>query len=144
MDEITSLGGTILPLNRRRRDALMVFASRSAAKADKAPQAWVRETWDLETYEAKDLLKGNASEAVWEKIIRHRNGGWRVVLPIMGSVIGHSLEDFIEAERRELEHEAQARERRARELADAEAFLRRRPVAAVGAGSRPPNPRVHL
>lgn len=139
MDEIFTRAGSVLPLTRRRRDALAEYAVIAARKADKPALTWTRATWDLENHEAKDLLKGNASEAVWERIIRHPNGGWRLVLPIMGSVIGHSLEDFIEAERRELEHEAQARQRRARELAENEAFLRGRPVVAVGAGSHPPD-----
>lgn len=136
MNEIISLGGTIFPLNRRRRDALMVYAKAAAEKAGKPAQTWVRETWDFTVAEAKEVLKANASEPLWERIIQHPNGGWRVLLPVMGAVIGQSLEDFIEHEIGGLEREAQERERRARQLAQTEAFLRGRPVAVVGAGSR--------
>jgi hypothetical protein len=75
MEEISSRGGTILPLTRRRRDALAEYVVQAAAKAEKPRQTYARERWDLTTAEAKDLLKGDASEAVWERIMRHPNGG---------------------------------------------------------------------
>lgn len=103
---IITRSGTVLPLDQRRRDALAELAIQSAIAAGDKPQAWVRKTWGLKEYEAKDLLKGNASEAVWERILKHKNGGWAVAIPILGAVIGQDLHDFIDKERRR--HEDQA------------------------------------
>lgn len=144
MSEIISLRGTILPLSRRRRDALEAFARLEAEKAGKPAQTWVRETWGFTAAEAKEVLKANASEVLWERIIQHPNGGWKVMIPVMGSVIGLSLEDHIHSELRGLQHEAQERERAAQQLAVAEAILRGTPVVAVGAGSGTTGRRRHL
>lgn len=123
--------GTNLPLDQRRKDALASYARKAAGDA-KSKQLWVEKTWDLKDYEAKDLLKGKASEAVWARIICHKNGGWRVVIPVLGSVIGQSLDDFIASE---IEAVAHAKQR----LEESEALMRRRYEAvrsrsAVGSG----------
>lgn len=103
---IITRSGSSLPLDQRRRDALANYAEIAARAVGAKPQTWVRETWDLKDYEAKDLLKGNASEPVWERILKHKNGGWAVAIPILGAVIGQDLHDFIDKERRR--HEDQA------------------------------------
>lgn len=92
------------------------------------PQTWVRETWDLKDYEAKDLLKGNASEPVWERILTHKNGGWSVALPILGAVIGQSLDDHLEKQRARHEQQAARLGALVRDL---------RPVDPTGPGDRP-------
>lgn len=134
---IITRGGASLPLDQRRRDALANYAEQCAEQEGIPKQTWVVRNWKLKDYEAKDLLKGNASEAIWERIIKAGgpHGGWRIVIPVMGAVVGMALEDFIQAERKALENEAQQREREARELATIEATLFGRPVADVGAGS---------
>lgn len=99
-DMIISLRGTNLPLDQRRRDALAHYAVIEAQAAGMPPQRWVRQTWDFKDYEAKDLLKGNASEPMWERILKHKNGGWAVALPILGAVIGHGIEDFLQDQRK--------------------------------------------
>lgn len=134
---IITRGGTNLPLDQRRRDALANYAEQCAEREGIPKLTWIQRNWPLKVYEAKDLLKGNASEVVWERIIKARgpHGGWRIVIPVMGAVVGQALEDFIRAERAELEREAQQREREARELAQLEATLLRRPVVDVGVGS---------
>lgn len=96
--------GAILPLDQRRRDALAAY-TRAAAGDARSKTLWAQRTWDLKDYEAKDLLKGNASESVWERILKHRNGGWRVALPVLGAVIGESFDDFISSERQRLANE---------------------------------------
>lgn len=90
--------GAKLALDQRRRDALAAYAraAHSRTQTRHGAQAWVEIHWGLTDYEAKHLLKGNASEAVWERIVKHPNGGWSVVIPIMGAVIGMSLESYIE------------------------------------------------
>lgn len=99
--------GTKLALDQRRRDALAAFARGAHLRTQTrwGAQAWVEHQWDLTDYEAKHLLKGNASEAVWERIVKHPNGGWSVVIPIMGAVIGMSLESYIEQQAEEARRE---------------------------------------
>lgn len=116
---IITRGGGNLPLDQRRRDALMTYAQQAADAAGVARQTWVRRTWGLKDYEAKDLLKGNASEVVWERILKHRgpHGGWTVALPVLAAVIGYEVSDFFREQIRlaareaedALEHEQLAR-----------------------------------
>ena len=98
--------------------------------ADYARRRWATHTikniereWCLTTDEAKGLIRGQASLRTIEKILSHKNGGWRVALPILGGVIGHGLTDFIASEKDRLDHEAEQRRRRADELREAEGFL---------------------
>jgi len=104
-DMILTNLGTTFPLDRRRKDALAEYARKSAGDA-KSKHLWVQRQWGLEPYEAKDLLKGNASEAIWERIVKHKtNGGWKVVIPVLGAVIGQSLDAFIASEIEDIRHE---------------------------------------
>lgn len=86
-------------------------------------QKTIEREWDLTTDEAKGLLRGQASLRTIEKILGHKNGGWRVALPILGGVIGHGLTDFIASEKHRLDHEAAQRRQRADELREAEGIL---------------------
>lgn len=99
--------GAKLALDQRRRDALAAYAraAHSRTQTRWGAQAWVEAQWGLTDYEAKHLLKGNASEAVWERIVKHPNGGWSVVIPVMGAVIGMSLESYIEQQAKEAARE---------------------------------------
>jgi hypothetical protein len=110
--------GAKLALDQRRRDALAAFARASHQRTQTrfGAQAWVEQQWGLNDYEAKHLLKGNASEAVWERIVKHPNGGWAVVIPIMGAVIGQSLETYIEQQAKEAALERAQWEERERRL----------------------------
>jgi len=116
MVEINTLRGTSFPLDSRRRDALATFARLSAEDDGVAAQTWVRNRWGLKDYEAKDLLRGQASEPVWERILKHKNGGWTVALPVMGAVIGHGLGDFITKEKARHERARKDSERREQRL----------------------------
>jgi hypothetical protein len=99
--------GTILPLDQRRRDALAEYAQHEAAEAGIPLQTWVRQTWRLEVYEAKDLIRGNASEAVWERILKQGgpHSGWSLAIPILGAVIGTDIAEHFASERRQVAHE---------------------------------------
>lgn len=99
--------GTILPLDQRRRDALANYAEIAAAQAGTPVQTWVRKTWKLKDYEAKDLIRGNASETIWERILKLRGPhcGWQVAIPILGAVIGEDLADHFAAEQRQVANE---------------------------------------
>jgi len=62
---------------------------------------------DLSLDEAKGVLARRASLRVLEHIMKHPNGGWAVVLPVLGDVIGQSLDDWHHHERQH--HEELAR-----------------------------------
>ena len=126
--------GTVLPLDQRRRDALANYAELQAREAGLPAQRWVRERWGLKDYEAKDLLKGNASEVIWERILKHQNGGWPVLLPVMGAVIGHGVEEFITQEQERLRRERAAYEEREARLGRMASHLR----ARLGLGGERP------
>jgi len=100
--QITSLRGTNLDLDSRRRDALATYARYAAEDAGMAPQTWVRKTWGFEVYEAKALLRGDASEPMWERILKTKgpHGGWSVALPVMGAVIGCPVHEFFREQTR--------------------------------------------
>ena len=101
--DISTRRGTVLPLDQRRRDALANYARLAAEDAGMPPQAFARKVWGFKEYEAKDLLRGNASEALWERIVKSKHpehGGWKVVLPVLGAMIGETVEDFLQNERR--------------------------------------------
>jgi hypothetical protein len=127
-DMIITRRGTILPLDQRRRDALANYAEAAAINAGKPVQTWVREAWKLKDYEAKDLIKGNASEVVWERILKLRGPhcGWAIAIPILGAVIGEDLSDYFASEK---ERVADERARWAAEedrVSTLEAFARER------------------
>lgn len=61
--------------------------------------------------EAKGVLARRASLRVLEHILKHPNGGWAVVLPVLGDVIGQSLDDWHHHERQH--HEELASRHRA-------------------------------
>lgn len=98
--EILSLRGTVLPLDQRRRDALAHYARLEAEAAGMPAQSWVRQAWGLKDYEAKDLLKAMSSETIWERILKHKNGGWPVALAVLGAVIGQDVEAFLQTSRK--------------------------------------------
>jgi hypothetical protein len=136
-DMILTDFGTNLPLDRRRKDALAALARRAAwAAGARSAQRWTEREWGLKDYEAKDLLKGNASEAVWERIVKHPRGGWVVVLPVMGAVIGQSLDDWLQdrlaAEERRLRLERERYERESARLGP----MAREVAALLGVGAR--------
>lgn len=116
MNEINTLRGTALGLDSRRRDALATFARLSAEDDGIPAQTWVRTRWGLKDYEAKALLRGDATEPVWERILKSPNGGWTVAIPVMGAVIGHGLGDFITKEKARHERARKDLERREQRL----------------------------
>lgn len=127
-DMIIPRTGTIFPLDQRRRDALAEYAETAAADAGQPLQTWVRVTWGLKEYEAKDLIRGNASETVWERILKRRGPhcGWSVAIPIMGAVIGHDIADHFANEKAQVAHERAAYAAEEARLATLEAHARER------------------
>lgn len=76
----------------------MTYAQQAADAAGMPRQTWCRKVWKLQDYEAKDLLKGNASEVVWERILKLKGEhcGWHVALPVLAAVIGTPVHAFFQ------------------------------------------------
>jgi len=104
------LGGELI-----LRDALATYA-RLRWPTNAAKHA-ARE-WGLTLDEAKGLVAGRASQATIDKVLKHRNGGWKVAIPILGATIGQELDGFLAAEQRRLADEREQYERRERRLAE--------------------------
>jgi hypothetical protein len=141
-DMIITRRGTILPLDQRRRDALANYAEIAADQAGIPLQRWVRETWSLKDYEAKDLIRGNASEAVWERILKQRgpHGGWRIALPILGAVIGEDIAEHFANEKAQVAHERAVYAAEEARIAALEAHARQRGDQSGVAGRHGPLP----
>jgi hypothetical protein len=134
---LNSRRGTILPLDQRRRDALAEYAFHAALAAGVPLQTWVRTTWGLAVYEAKDLIRGNASEAVWERILKGRGPhcGWSVAIPVLGAVIGEDLAEHFASERERIADERARHAAREAHVAALEAHARNSHSARrLGAG----------
>lgn len=65
--------------------------------------------YGLSLDEAKGVLAGRASLNSLSQIIKSKNGGWSVLLPVMSAVIGESLDQHISKQRSE--HAEQDRRR---------------------------------
>ncbi|KAK0332806.1 hypothetical protein LTR94_023418 [Friedmanniomyces endolithicus] len=77
--------------------------------------------FDLTTDEARTVLEARASRSVIDRILKHKNGGWRVAIPVLGSVIGQTADNYIMTEKKRLENERkkyEAREARLAAIAD--------------------------
>lgn len=90
-----------------------------------------RAEWDLTDAEARGVVYAHASQRTVDKIIKHRNGGWRLVLEITEHVLGVSLAEFIHTERARLAEE----QRRAEEGERALAQMASRLPALLGVGA---------
>ena len=126
----------LLPLTRATRDALARYV---AISAPRGRRSWAEREWDLTPDQARAVVEATASAATIDQIWKHPNGGWAVLLPVMGAVIGQELDDFIKSERkkhveharrsnalgRDLRALAAGRPRPAAELADAAGRRRR-------------------
>ena len=84
-------------LDRATRDALATyFKLRWPSNTAKLA---ARE-FDLSLDEARGVVACRTSIATLDRIWKHKNGGWSVLLPVMGAVIGETAEKFIEKQRR--------------------------------------------
>lgn len=99
-----------LGLDRATRDGLAAYARLHwpAGTAKHAAKAW-----DLSMDEARGVVAGRASQTTIDKIWKSPNGGWDVILPVLGAVVGTALHDHFRqqareaarAEREAIEHE---------------------------------------
>lgn len=114
-----------LGLDRATRDALAIYVQQTFP-ANGRRKAVARE-WNLTTDEARCVIEGRASAATLDRIWKHPNGGWRVLLPVMGAVIGQTADAFIIREKERL-----ANERRSFEEREARLVEMARDLRAVG------------
>lgn len=94
---VLTRGGAVLALDQRISDALMNYAIQAAAAEEMAAQTWCRKRWKLADYEAKHVLRGNASKTVFERILKMRGPhcGWFVAIAVVGAVAGQELHEFL-------------------------------------------------
>jgi hypothetical protein len=96
-------GQRSLGLDRASRDALAGYC-RAEWPSNTAKH--VAREWSLSLDEARGIVAGRASQATIDKVFKHPNGGWRVVLPVLGSVIGHGVDAFFKEQMRQAAREA--------------------------------------
>lgn len=84
----------------------------------------VAREWDLRDDEARSVIEGKASKATLDRIYQHDNGGWRVVIPVLGIVTGQALDQHITREQERVANERRSYEEREERLADMAGHLR--------------------
>ncbi|HEY9219515.1 MAG TPA: hypothetical protein VIO94_15820 [Phenylobacterium sp.] len=119
--EILGRDGGKFPFSRATREALSRYVT---SMAPTGRRKWVEQQWDLTSDQARSVIEGTASAATLDMIWKHRRGGWAVLLPVMGAVIGHSFEDFISNEQERLSNERRAFEEREARLGEMARHLR--------------------
>jgi hypothetical protein len=103
--EVYGRFGEKSPLFRldRTRDGL---ASYCEARWPVGRRKSVAKEWDLSADEARSVCEGSASQATLDKVWRHTRGGWTVLLPVMGAVIGQPIHEFFRAQNERAAREA--------------------------------------
>lgn len=136
---VFSKGGDFLPrlgLDRSIADALAVYVQQSFPPLGRRKAVAVE--WGLGTEEARTVIEGRPSKATLDRIFKHPNGGWRVILPVMGAVVGQTADAFIIAEQQRLAHERREYEAREARLGQMASDLRAVvPLALGGSDERP-------
>lgn len=105
--EILGSRGELFPslgLARHSRDALARYV---ALRWPTGRRKAVAAEFGLTPDEARSVCEATASAATLDKIWKSPNGGWSVLLPVMGAVVGQTFEDFHHQELKN--HAAQAR-----------------------------------
>lgn len=102
VEMVSTLGGTNFPLDQRIADALAYYAAQAADAAGVPRQTWVRRAWKMADYEAKEILRGKASKAHYERILKLKGEhcGWHVALVVTGAVIGQPINEFFQEQMR--------------------------------------------
>lgn len=109
---ILTQGGGVLPLDQRIADALMNYAILAAEQEGLPRKTWCRRYWKLKDYEAKEVLRGNASKALYERVLKARGPhcGWAVGIAVTGAVVGQELHEFFREQMRQAALEAERAE----------------------------------
>ncbi len=140
MMEIRDRGGSgepILGLDRPTREALAIYCARRwPSNRRKSVESAFRLTPD----EARGVIQGTASTSTLDKV--WKAGGWAVVLPILGAVIGHGVGDFFAAEADRARREAEDARQQAEALASAERVALRSWAPGLALGVAPVGDRM--
>lgn len=104
--EISGSDGEKFPLLRldRTRDGV---ASYCETRWPLGRRKSVAKEWELTSDEARSVCEGSASQATLDKIWRHPRGGWTVLLPVMGAVIGQPIHEFFREQMRQAAKDAE-------------------------------------
>lgn len=99
MEIFDGVGGR-RPLPRLPRELRKAIATYVAIHAPRGRRKWAEERWGLTSDQARSVCDGTASLSTLQVIFKHPNGGWALLIPVMGAVIGQELDDFIQDERK--------------------------------------------
>ena len=130
---IYSNDGDFLPrlgLDRSVADALAIYVQQTFPPLGRRKA--VAAEFDLGIEEARTVIEGRPSKATLDRIWKHPNGGWRVILPVFGAVVGQSADAFIIREKERLADERRTFEQREARLGEMARDLR----LVVGVGRR--------
>lgn len=105
--------GDFLPrlgLDRSMSDALAVYVEQTFPAQGRRKA--IAHEWGLGLDEARTVIEARPSRATLDRIFKHPNGGWRVILPVMGAVVGQTADAFIIREKERLADERRTYEER--------------------------------
>lgn len=122
-----------LSLDRTMADALAVYVEQTFPKLGRRNA--VAKHWGLGNEEARTVIEARPSKATLDRIWKHKNGGWPVLIPVMGAVVGQSVDAFIITEKERLADERREYEEREARLGTLARDLRT--VVPLGLGERP-------
>jgi len=96
----------ILGLNRPTKEALAIYCARRWPTGRRKA---VEAEFGLTPEQARSVIEGNPSTRTLDDV--WRAGGWNVILPVLGAVVGHGVGDFFSQEaaraRNEIEQAAE-------------------------------------
>lgn len=81
----------------RTRDAL---ASYVEVRWPVGRRKSVAREWELSADEARSVCEGSASQTTLDKIWLHPRGGWSVLFPVFGALLGQTADAFIQSQRK--------------------------------------------
>lgn len=135
--------GEFLPrlgLDRTMADAMAVWCEQTFPVQGRRKA--VANHFDISLDAARTLIEARPSRTLLDQIFKHRNGGWRVILPVMGAVVGQTADAFIIAEQQRLANERREYEEREARLGQMARDLRTVVPLALGGGDELPSRRA--
>lgn len=123
-----------LGLDRTVADAMAVWCEQTFPVQGRRKA--IASHFDISLDAARTLIEGRPSRTLLDQIFKHRNGGWRVILPVMGAVVGQTADAFIIREKERLADERRDFEERESRLDQMARDLRVVVPLDLGASSR--------
>lgn len=117
--------GDFLPrlgLDRTVADAMAVWCEQSFPAQGRRKAIAMH--FDISLDEARTLIEARPSRTLLDRIYKHPNGGWRVIIPVMGAVVGQTADAFIIEEKRKRDEQRQQEEARDQRLLEMARDLR--------------------